>query len=358
MSVFVITNLIMPIIKTISALLAHSGAQFSIFDIGRKITTISTPNFEQIELNQTPYPFPIQNQALIAIVFWQKSSLEPYLWFIKLPLDERSLLNQGARDHFIAIIIEALGTNLANTPTASQAEILKNNPYHFTPSQYKLAALNSIIRVNLKQKASKHYQHCQEYIAGKFDWSQWHNIAIQGITDVAARLNRTDNAINNNKSLTENFNYFPEQVLLPLCSALENQLLPIELVNVIITRYTAIDNSIAIQQHLLRALGSSCNLPAVKHFFYKQLNSDNILTDDFFIVISGRCWQILQDEQLLLLFFEKLVLNTNDVLFNSIFKDLVAVPLIRPILFACMRQPNRSEALAHAIGQLFNQARI
>ena len=41
-------------------------------------------------------------------------------------------------------------------------------------------------------------------------------------------------------------------------------------------------------------------------------------------------------------------------LFPVIFKDLVAIPNIRPLLFQCMRAPERSQALSQAIGQLFN----
>lgn len=160
----------MTTIATISEFLELSQSQYRIYDVGRKIDKISKANFEKIELNQIPYPFPSQGHAFIALAFWQKNIEQQYLWFVKLPLDERGLLNQGARNHFIAIIVEALGADLTVNPSEQQEKLLSNNPYHFTPSQYKLASLNSIIKCELKQNASDYYKDCQAYIAGKLTW--------------------------------------------------------------------------------------------------------------------------------------------------------------------------------------------
>mgnify|MGYP002335783292 FL=1 len=126
----------MSTIDTISELITLSGSQFRVYDIGRRIDKISKADFEKIEHNQLPYPYPMQGHAHLALAFWQKSSKTPYIWFVKLPLDERGLLNQGARNHFIAIIVEALGSDLTVDPTQKQEELLKNNPYNFTPAQY------------------------------------------------------------------------------------------------------------------------------------------------------------------------------------------------------------------------------
>ncbi len=342
-------------ILTISALMQQSGSHFRIYDLGRKITKISKKSFLQIELNQLPYPFPAQGHAAIAVIFWQQKATEPYLWFIKLPLDERGLLNQGARNHFIAIIIEALGlenakNNLSMLPNKKQAEILKNNPYHFSPAQYKLAALNGIIKTELKQVASQYYQHCQHYLAGKSSWHDWQNIAVQGLSDFAARLNQHKNE----QCFVRNINQLPEQVLIPLCGALENQTLPLSIIDAIIEKFHDSTNNSLLQQHLLRALASSCEHPHVTNMIYNLL-TDNQPNDDLLIVISSRCWLALPANNLLMMFLEKLVTAKEITLFSAIFKDLIAIPAIRPILFKCMREPNRSQALARAIGQLFNQ---
>ena len=48
--------------------------------------------------------------------------------------------------------------------------------------------------------------------------------------------------------------------------------------------------------------------------------------------------------------------NANEESVPSIFKDLVAIPDVRPVAFQCMRAPERSEAFSKAIGQLFHKA--
>lgn len=350
----------MSTIATISDLLVQSNSQFRLYDIGRTITKVNKSDFLKIEQAQLPYPFPSQGQAFIAVVFWQKTSNQPYLWFVKLPLDERGLLNQGARNHFIAILVEAFGlqhqnqqknlVDLTLTPNEQQERLLKNNLYHFTPAQYKLASLNSLIRVELKQNASQYFSHCHDYLSGKLGWENWQNVAIQGLTDIAARLSEN----NNEHLLIKNFSELPSQVLLPLCDALENQTLSIELLTTVCETFTLHTNNKLLQQHLLRALAASANHPHVQTLIRKLLAQEKV-SDELLIVISGRCWLALQDQTLLMQFLEKLIFTEDKGLFTAIFKDLIAIPNIRPILFTCIRQPDRSTALAQAIGQLFNQ---
>ncbi|WP_281558592.1 DUF3549 family protein [Thalassomonas sp. RHCl1] len=341
----------MSAISTISELLTLSDSQYRIYDIGRKIDKISKEQFKKIELNQQPYPFPSQGHAFIAAAFWQKGSTAPYLWFIKIPLDERGLLNQGARNHFIAIIIEALGSDLSADPTQKQEALLKNNPYHFTPAQYKLAALNSIIGVELKQPPSSYYQNCLSYLSGEQGWHQWQNLGVQGISDFVARID--DKALQ--QVLIKALPQLPPQVLAPLCSALENKKYPVDVIRSLLKRLkSAIDSGEGeLEQALLRALATNCEHIDVTTFADECLLTPEISSEQL-ITLSGRCWTLLQTPARMSHYLELLIAKQDNELFTAIFKDLVAIPLIRPILFQCMRAPDRSPALAKAIGQLFN----
>lgn len=349
-------------IDTISQLLHSSHSQFRIYDIGRKIEKISKEQFEKIELNQIPYPSPSQGHACIAIAFWQKQSLQPYLWLIKLPLDERGLLNQGARNHFIAIIIEALGSDLTQDANEQQEELLKNNPYLFTPAQYKLAALNSKIKFELKQKPSEYLSPFLAYISNKNEWDNWQGVGVQGITDFAVRINEKEKNIENNcQKLINALEHLPSEVLLPLCGALENEEFPVNLIDALIDLLqdklkltNKNDDTIQVQQHLLRSLASNCHHKHVKELV-KLLLEQQSLPTELLITLSGRCWLALTDKVTLMAYFEHLIACNDPALFNSIFKDLVAIPVIRPIAFQCMRDSDRSDALSKAIGQLFNQ---
>ena len=342
-----------PTISTISELLSLSNSQYRIYDIGRKIDKISKEQFKKIEANQLPYPSPSQGHAFLAISFWQKQSTQPYLWFVKLPLDERGLLNSGAMSHFIAIIIEALGSDLTVDPNEKQEELLKSNPYNFTPAQYKLASLNSKINLELKQAPSSYYQHCLEYLSGALSWQAWNSVGVQGITDFCVRL--TEN--NNEKILINALPHLPEQVLSPLCGALENEKLSVDIITAILQQLELVDSlkNELMQAQLLRALSSCCQHPLVIAFISKLLMT-SVESEEILILLAGRCWNVFLDDKLLINYLELLAKKNDQQLFAAIFKDLVAIPAIRPVLFQCMRSQSRSETLANAIGKLFNQA--
>jgi len=346
----------MDTIDTISQLLHSSNSQFRIYDIGRKIEKIPKELFEKIELNQMPYPTPSQGHACIAVAFWQKQSPQPYLWLLKLPLDERGLLNQGARNHFIAIIVEALGADLTQSVDKEQEELLKNNPYLYTPAQYKLAALNSKIKFELKQAPSEYLSPFVSYITGDNGWDNWQAVGVQGITDFAVRIKTK----NYGELLVNALPSLPSEVLLPLCGALENEAFSAGLIDALLKLFKEkckltpkTEANVQLQQHLLRSLASNCQHVHVEKLVDELLQQQHVASE-LLITLSGRCWLALGINERLMAFFEHLVSSDDQALFNSIFKDLVSIPAIRPIVFQCMRAPERSAALSKAIGQLFH----
>ncbi|XQW86167.1 DUF3549 family protein [Thalassotalea piscium] len=159
---------------------------------------------------------------------------------------------------FIAIIIEALGTNVMIDPSEKQEELLKSNPYNFIPAQYKLASLNSLLKVALNQGASEYYEQCFQYLRGDLGWDNWHQIGVQGLSDFASRLNDVEHQ----KLLNNAIEHLPIEVLNPLCCAIENIQLPISLIKKITDLYR-LATDIDTQQALLRALASSSDHPMV-----------------------------------------------------------------------------------------------
>jgi len=340
-------------IATLSELLKLSGSQYRLYDIGRLVSKLPKEQFEKVELNQLPYPTPTQGCACIAIAFWQKQSSQPYLWLLKLPLDEHGLLNQGARNHFIAIIVEALGADLTQETSKKQEELLSSNPYLFTPAQYKLASLNSKIKVDLKQQPSAYFSPFKQYLSHGSDWNNWQAVGVQGITDFIARIKHD----NHSELLLNALPHLPDEVLSPICSALENEQYPVDLIDALVV---ALESALTSPQtstkamQLLRALAANSQHIHVKKII-EQLLSKQQVSSELLITLSGRCWQALADEKMLMCYFEHLLRNNDLPLFSSIFKDLATIPLIRPVAFQCIRSENRSPALAQAIGQLFSQ---
>ncbi|WP_404339380.1 DUF3549 family protein [Pseudoalteromonas mariniglutinosa] len=337
-------------IATLGQLLDAAGTTWRAFDIGRHITKLDKKQFLAIEQTHQPYPYPLAGHAWLAIQFWDKTaSSQPYVWFLKLPLDEQSRLVSASRDHFANMVLEALGTEL----TGEQADgKLDNNPYVFTPNANKLAAFNAHIKCLLKQPASHYYEHAQRYFSGQLGFEHWQTVALQGIADFALRLSHDDNLAN----LTTAWPQLPVEVLQPLSAMLEHVELPTTLAQQLLDY--GLD---AIKQQdtlaLTAALRSLSSAPAhglTAQLIDASLASTSNTHSDLLLTIAGRCYRQLENPERLHIFMDCCAHHTEiDTLFVSIFADLVAIPAIRPHLLSLLRLENRSETLARAIGRLF-----
>ncbi len=338
-------------IATLGQLLDNAGTQWRAFDIGRHITKLDKKQFLDIEQAQVPYPYPLTGHAWLAIQFWDsKASKEPYVWFLKFPVDEQSKLVSASRDHFADMVIEALGTQL----TGEQADgKLDNNPYVFTPNANKLAAFNAQLKVLLKQPASQYYEHTQLYFSGKLGFENWQSVALQGIADFALRLDNETNLANLQKA----WPYLPAEVLQPLSAMLEHVEIPPSLSQLLVEYgQAAIKNNdpfavtVALRS-LSKAQAQGLTAQLVDSVLTSSVNQDA----DVLLTIAGRCFKQLEDPERLHVFMDNCAHHQQITeLFVSIFADLVAIPTIRPHLLGLLRKENRSETLARAIGRLFS----
>jgi len=344
-------------VPNLSALMESANAQWRVYDLGRRIQTISKADFISIESGQKPYPYPIQKKARFAMVFWDQdekgpqAKANPFIWFLQFDLDEIGLLNLQQRDHYISMVIKELGSKMLESNT--QQSTLDNHPYSFTPDQNRQAAFNAKVKVALKQPASMHYEHVQAFFAGQIDADKWQELTVQGIADFTARVDQA----NNEADLIKQLPQVSIQTLCAIGATLEHDQISLPLTQKLIELQDQAleENDSEKVLHLLRCLvGSSAKtlvLPQLK----KLLTNTNIADETLFVVIAGRFWQYLEDKELLHLFFEKAATNTNKHLFGGLFVDLVAIPSIRQVILGLLRDSTRPEAISVAIGRVFGK---
>ncbi|MDX2320292.1 MAG: DUF3549 family protein [Moritella sp.] len=344
-------------LNTLSEFLLQAKTQFRVYDMGRKISKISTDDFMQFESAQRPYPAPLQRHAQFAITFWNKNeNNQHYIWFLKFPLDEQGLLIQGTRNTFLNMVVESLGLMLEKTPSEEEQERLATNPYVFKPSTDKVAMLNAVINRDFIRPESKFYPIAQHYFANKQGLDQWQEVGVQGICDVAARLNRDNNAAHLAAALPQ----LPTEPLFSLCLALEHEALPTVLSEALAT---LISQEIALEKPddvrlsmLIRAL-SSAPAQGLRTDLYPALFKHTDISQTI-VALAGRCWHDFSDEVQLMAFFEAAVQQQQgEELFVYLFSDLVAIPTLRDKVLTMLRNPNRSNKLGGAIGLLFRQKR-
>ncbi|MFQ6371277.1 DUF3549 family protein [Shewanella sp. YIC-542] len=331
-------------ISTFGELLSAAHCQYLIYDMGRRVQPIDVMAFHQIEALRAPYPAPIQGHACFALVFWERPGM-PFIWFLKMPLDEQGLLNPAGRSQFIEMLLTAMGQNLQNELTEAQQQQLANHPFNFRPSQEKLALFNALLRQQQGQAASVQYDYACQYLAGKAPSQQWQAVGLQGLADICARAHLLDHPQLLCHGITSSA--IATEVKIALCQLLEHIQLPELLAQEIVRLFPQQDA--VLKPYYLRALASH---PQHCTTLIKQLSLSQGLDQELLLAIAARVWHILKQEPCRKIFLESLALQSQDF-FNGIFADIVAIPAIRPMLLNELRSPDRSVQLSAAIGGLF-----
>ncbi|WP_417355816.1 DUF3549 family protein [Gallaecimonas pentaromativorans] len=300
--------------------LAASGARYQVFDLGRRVSPLPQSDFERYASGQAPYPYPLQRQAWLGILFWKE---QPYVWFVRLGLDEQGLINQGQAAQFMAQVLAAMKEG---------KDALPDNPYTFVPSEEKRAAFHSQARLYLGQGASLFYEEAAAFARGQLD--DWQRLGLQGLADLVARDRQSDHFIAFIASA-------PEPVLAQVAIQLENYPIDTALAEALWQRVNALPQLIA------RALAQS---PLQTEAADKLLALGDIQS---LLVIAGRLWEALMDNARLGRFLEAAARCDDGRHFQALFADLVMVPALRSQLLAKLRDPARSDILGQAIGRLF-----
>lgn len=340
-------------LSSLHQLLESTDTQYRVFDMGRRVQKLCQADFRNFEDTTTPYPYPLQQKAWMAILFWDKKrSEQQFLWFLRFELDEQGKLIQATRNHFIAMVMEVLGTQL--TESGPDQQKLDNNPYTFKPDQNKQALLNALIKTQMNQSASVYYEHAQSYLQGLIGWQDWQSVGVQGLADFVSRLDND----NNLPTLLKALPHLPEAVQTPLLCLLEHIEIPVKLTEALFDfAVNALkNNNKAALINGIRAISNSKAAKIRQQLLTQVLESELATDQDILMVITGRCWLDLQDETLRMAFLEQLTLASPDQqLFQGIVADLVAIPVIRSHMLQSFRSTQRSATLTTAIGHLFGQ---
>lgn len=335
-------------IQSISEFLLHAGTNFRIVDLGRGMTLLDTQTFLDIENGLQPVPRPRQQHAWFGIVFWNgQSSAQHYIWFVKFPVDEQSKLISATRNHFLQIIVDALGQSLDD----ENNNTLPDNPYSFQPGQNQMAQFTALVKQTLHLPPSEGFALVQQYLQSPAI-TDWQQLSVQGIADLAVRLN--DEGLS--KQLASVFDQLAPAFQKALMEACESTALPETLQQLLLGQLQSEDAA-----HRLAALRGASVASAdtgVAQAIQTYLTSSDVDVDTL-SVIAARHYPQLTGTLLLEFLEQAALLDTKlghqGALFAGLFSDLVHIPTLRAHVLAVLREPDRSQTLSMAIGQLFRQ---
>jgi hypothetical protein len=347
--------------SSITDFLQSGNFHFRVFDLGRRVTRLSNQLFTKIETQQAMYPYPFQQSAWIAVLFWDKypseaKRSEPIIWFLKFPIDELGYLQLSSRDAFLQQLFDQLGTNFkAQQQGKALSDNLKESPFAFKPKADRLAIFHSKAAKILSHDPSHYYAPTRDYLRGDLGYEQWQSLGLQGITDVLARLDKD----NNSAILTAAIAHIPNQPLEVIANLMEhiepNKALSDALLTKLKTQIKQTD-SLPLLAALLRSLSNS-QIKTLRYQAWELLLQSKQRNEiELLAVLSGRAWNDLRDEKRFKAFLEALA-ECDQQQFFIILVDLMAIPTMRDALLKVMRLPDRSEQLAQRIGLFFQQSR-
>lgn len=341
-------------IHSLSEFLLHAGTDYRIFDLGRGIYPVDSQTFLDIENGVICPPKPRQQHAWYAVVFWQTSLPGPqYIWFVKFPLDEQGKLVQAARNHFLQIIVDTLGHQIA---TNSSADKLPDNPYTFVPSQQLMAQFSAHSRLALNHSPVAGIEQVKHYLGASavIDWQQ---LSIQAIVDTAVTISQ-DVA----NTFIAHFDQYSAPFIDTFLSALESVPLPRSLEDFFIESIGqwANDNEKVPQRlSMLRALSSPAYSERLNRCIQGLLSSDAPADMDLLSVIAAR-----HDAQLDILTAQMFMQcaaradlegNHQHQLFIGLFTDLVQIPSLRRGMLTLAKAHQHTPLMQEALAALHEQ---
>ena len=306
-------------ITNLAELLSESQSDYVIYDLGRRVQAIDAATFQAICNQQRPYPYPLQDHAWFAVVFWPQLSEaqpEPFLWFLKIPVDERGLLNHAAQQEFMAHVIALLGQQITGALDQQQEQQLQQSAYLFTPSEAKRAALHAQLTVRFNKAPSHYYAAAVAELTNPTPQG-WQQLGLQGIHDAAARLAEQSQQT---QAVAQHFASYAENLQKALAEALEHTTPPSALLQPLLHCLT--EQTSTTRLNALRALAGFAKQPDVQADLQALLPNSSM---DELVIITARLWPALQGE-LMQPYLVRIAELNNPALFAGVVRDILRLP--------------------------------
>lgn len=365
--------------QTLCEFLSQTGAQVQFYDMGRRVVEIAHDDMLAIEHQQRPYPHPFLRHAWLGVLFHygddnddaeaKPASDSHQIWFLKFPLDEQGLLSQDARNDFLRRIIETLAeqtlsqhnARLAATTGDSHEHTLghgtnptapdmpEDNPHGFTPRDDRMASFHAKIARKLGLAPSQYYPHAADYFTGRTGFEQWNFVGLQGIADVAARLDEGDNL----NTLIKAIPQLPITPFAALCSCLENEAIAPPLsaaLGLRLARDLQHDEAITATgvAAALRGLSHGQDQQALNTALRSTLASDIGRHVEVLACIAGRAWYNLEQADIARAFLLNLArCDAGQTAFDNIMADLMFIPGLRKPLLDALRRLREGNEYSH-----------
>jgi len=333
---------------TIGELIANSGAQIRVFDLGRRIQEIPADFFARFEQLAEPYPVPYLKQAWLGILSWNAGEPGQHnIWFLKLPLDEQNILQPGPRDAFLQHWLK-----VASVPDKEHGEA----PCSYKPDANRMAYFHALALQTLGQPATQYYSTARAYLSGDMGWDNWQQLGLQGLAEVVARLDIENNSLLLQNALP-NMPAVPRNVVLGFLENAHPDQSLTTTINDTLSKVVADGAEASDLAAFARGLSQSVNADQRILLLQALLQHPKNKSVELLAAMGSRCWQDLRGN-LLLNYLESLARNEQgEGAFNALVGDLLSLPGMREQFMTVLASPERSDTLVKTINKLFSAVR-
>lgn len=344
-----------PRLASLHQLLDTIGVSYRWYDMGRRIQRLDAAVLRRVEEQGERHPTPYLGKAWLGLTFWHPDApQQPSIWFLCLPLDEQGQLVLGARDEFLQHLLVALGNNLeAQQQQENLHAVLEGNPYTFTPTPEKQASFQAKLTTKLKQPTSQYYSQALAYLRSEAI-DGWEHVGVQGLADICARWQEPTH----HRALLGAIQKLPTSAFNALCACLEHENIDHKLAQGLQQRLQQAlkESHTSVAANALRALNASQATGIIEQTLNEIVANQQALPNiEILATLASRYPQHIVRPPYVAPFLEACA-QQGPTAFQQLLADLLYQPDLRADLLQAFRQPERSDTLAAAIGQLWQQA--
>jgi len=312
--------------NTLTELLAASHLTARVYDANRKVTLLSSDEFEAFEKGNLVIDTPVLGHQWLAIALVTEQQQNAGIWWVRLPLDELSKLAPNTLTQFLEELAGTINYNMSASSDEQRAP-MDHCQFSYTPSDEKRAAVVTLEKLATKQPNSEHAEAAIQWINNGCRDDSWCDLSVQALSDALIGGNLSDEA------LVTLFQRAPEPVVQQAAQMLQHAQL-----GEVTRERIAQQSSHSIWANMLASDLS-------------QISDDNVVElGNQFIH-----YRPIEASTHLKAILESIVDNQSDEAFSIVVQDLIKAPATRAKVWSVIRDPERSEKLSKAIGKLFEK---
>ncbi len=315
--------------NTLTELLALSNLTLRAYSVGRRISQYTQQQWSEIENSIAAVELPLLGHEWLAISLVGDQGDNQGIWWLRLPLDELNKIAPGQMTALLDELAATINHNLKNEQAEHRAP-MDHCQFAFTPSDDTKAVVVALEKLAQNSSLSQEAEAVIKWIQNGAPDNQWQAFSIQALTDALFA---------NTLSIDE------------LQSFLSSGPAPV------------VDQAFKLLMHAPLASADFAQLAGIAHPMAPLLNrqlielnwSNKAILQTQTVALFQFSPTLIETQSQMAEYLEGLAQTVNPNTFAILTQDLLRITKTRDMMWAVIRNTERSETLSKAIEGLFKE---